>query len=173
MLANGAGVPMSRFAQLIVEAEIAFRMRADLAGPSVTPGQAVHAVDAAMPALELVEVRVSGKPTATDVIADGVFANAIVIGTPVTAIAAADLALEGLVDELNGAVAATNAGAEVMGSPANSLAWIANHLGSRGLGLRAGGIVMSGSVSLLLRLKAGDTVRARFTRLGSVSARLE
>ena len=171
MLANGAGVPMSRFAQLIVEAEIAFRMRADLAGPGVTAEQAVRAVDAAMPALELVEVRFSGKPTGTDLIADGVFANAIVIGAAVTAIATVDLALEGLVYELNGAVAATNAGAEVMGSPANSLAWIANHLGSRGPGLRAGDLVMSGSVSLLLRPKAGDTVRARFTRLGSVSAR--
>jgi 2-keto-4-pentenoate hydratase len=30
---------------------------------------------------------------------------------------------------------------------------------------------MSGSISQLLRPKAGDTVRAAFTRLGSVSAR--
>jgi 2-keto-4-pentenoate hydratase len=58
-----------------------------------------------------------------------------------------------------------------MGSPVNSLAWIANHLGARGLGLRAGDLVMSGSISQLLRPKAGDTVRAAFTRLGSVSAR--
>jgi len=57
-----------------------------------------------------------------------------------------------------------------MGSPANSLAWLANHLGAHGLGLRAGDIVMSGSVSLLLRPKAGDIVRATYTRLGSVSA---
>jgi 2-keto-4-pentenoate hydratase len=30
---------------------------------------------------------------------------------------------------------------------------------------------MTGSISLVLRPKAGDTVRARFTRLGMVSAR--
>lgn len=172
VLATGAEVPVSRFAQLVVEAEIAFRMREDLAGPGVTAARAVAAVEAAMPALELVDFRFSGKATATDVIADGVYASAIVIGTPVTAIAGFDFALEGLVYELGGAVAATNAGAEVMGSPANSLAWIANHLGTRGLGLRAGDIVMSGSVSLLLRPNAGDTVRARFTRIGSVSARV-
>jgi 2-oxopent-4-enoate/cis-2-oxohex-4-enoate hydratase len=82
-----------------------------------------------------------------------------------------DLALEGLVYELNGAVAATNTAAEVMGSPISSLAWIANHLGARGLGRRAGDVVMTGSVSGLLRPKAGDAVRARFTRLGSVSVR--
>ena len=44
-------------------------------------------------------------------------------------------------------------------------------LGARGLGLRAGDVVMTGSVSLLLRPKAGDTVRATYTRLGSVSVR--
>jgi 2-keto-4-pentenoate hydratase len=87
--------------------------------------------------------------------------------TPVTHL---DLALEGLVYELNGAVAATNTAAEVMGSPANSLAWIANHLGARGLSLKAGDVVMTGSVSALLRPKAGDVVRATYTRLGSVSA---
>jgi 2-keto-4-pentenoate hydratase len=68
-------------------------------------------------------------------------------------------------------MAATNTAAEVLGSPINSLAWIANHLGARGLALRGGDVVMTGSVSLLLRPKAGDTVSARFTRLGVVSAR--
>lgn len=82
-----------------------------------------------------------------------------------------DLALEGLVYEMNGAIAATNTAAEVLGSPANSLAWIANQLGARALGLKAGDIVMSGSVSILLRPKAGEAVRATFTRLGSVAAR--
>jgi 2-oxopent-4-enoate/cis-2-oxohex-4-enoate hydratase len=94
-----------------------------------------------------------------------------VLGAPLTSVTHMDLSVEGLVYELNGAVAATNAGAEVMGNPLNSLAWIANHLGARGLGLKAGDLVMSGSVSILLRPKAGDSVRATYTRLGSVSAR--
>jgi 2-keto-4-pentenoate hydratase len=171
LYASGTEVPVARFAQLVVEAEVAFVMREDLAGPGVSPARALLAVAGALPALELVDFRWSGKPTATDVIADGVYANALVLGAPLTPVAHLDLALEGLVYEHNGAVAATNTAAEVMGSPANSLAWIANHLGQRGLGLRAGDVVMSGSVSALLRPVAGDTVRATFTRLGSVSAR--
>jgi 2-oxopent-4-enoate/cis-2-oxohex-4-enoate hydratase len=82
-----------------------------------------------------------------------------------------DLALEGLVYEMSGRIVATNTAAEVMGNPLNSLAWLANSLAERGLGLRAGDIVLSGSISTLLRPKAGDVVTARFTRLGSVSAR--
>ena len=117
------------------------------------------------------DFRYSGKPTGIDVVADGVYANAIVLGAALTEVTHLDLALEGLVYEHNGAVVATNTAAEVLGSPINSLAWIANHLGARGLGLAAGQVVMTGSVSKLVHPKAGDTVRATYTRLGSVSVR--
>jgi len=169
--ASGAEVPTGDFIGLAVEAEVAMVMGRALAGPGVTPPQALLAVEGAVPALELIDFRYAGKPTAVDAVADGVFARAIVLGAPMTDVTHVDLALEGLVYELNGAIAATNTAAEVMGSPINSLAWVANHLGVRGLALRAGDIVMTGSVSVVLRPKAGDTVRARFTRLGSVSAR--
>jgi 2-keto-4-pentenoate hydratase len=141
---NGAEIAMSRFSNLVVEAEVAFLMREDLAGPGVTPPRALLAVEGALPALELVDMRYAGKAIATDVVADGVYANAIVLGAPLSDVTGVDLALEGLVYELNGAIAATNTAAEVMGSPLNSLAWIANQLGARGLGLRAGDVVMSG-----------------------------
>jgi 2-keto-4-pentenoate hydratase len=128
-------------------------------------------VEGAVPALELIDMRYRGTPTASDVVADGVYASAIVLGAPLAPVAGLDLALEGLVYELNGAIAATSTAAEVMGSPLNSLAWVADQLGARGLGLRAGDVVMSGSVSTLLRPGPGDVVRATFTRLGSVAAR--
>jgi 2-keto-4-pentenoate hydratase len=169
--ASGAEVPLARFVSLVVEAEIAFVMREDLAGPGVTPARAAMAVHGALPALELVDFRYSGKPVGTDVIAEGVYANALVLGNATMPIGGLDLSLEGLVYEHNGAIAATNTAAEVLGNPLNSLAWIANHLGARGLALRAGDIVMTGSASKLLHPTVGDTVRATYTRLGSVSAR--
>ena len=169
--ASGADVPTGEFVGLAVEAEVALVMGRALAGPGVSLPQALLAVEGAVPALELIDFRYAGKPTAIDAIADGVLARAIVLGAPLTDVTHVDLAVEGLVFELNGAIAATNTAAEVLGSPINVLAWIANHLGARGIALRAGDVVMTGSVSLVLRPKAGDTVRARFTRLGSVSAR--
>ena len=169
--ASGAEVPANTFVGLAVEAEVALVMGRALAGPGVTPPQALLAVEGAVPALELVEFRYAGKLTATDAVADGVLAKAVVLGAPLTDVTHVDLALEGLVYEVNGKIVATNTAAEVLGSPINSLALIANHLGARGLGLRVGDVVMTGSVSIVLRPKAGDTVRARFTRLGMVSAR--
>jgi 2-keto-4-pentenoate hydratase len=169
--ATGAEVPASSFAGLAVEAEVALVMGRALAGPGVTPPQALLAVEGAVPALELVDFRYAGKLTASDAVADGVLARAVVLGAPLTDVTHLDLALEGLVYEVNGKIVATNTAAEVLGSPINSLAWIANHLGARGLGLRVGDVVMTGSISMVVRPKAGDTVRARFTRLGMVSAR--
>ena len=171
VLASGAEIPFARFSGLAVEAEVAFVMRHDLAGPGVTAARAATAVEGALPALELVDFRYRGKPVGTDVVAEGVYAVAIVLGGALTPITGLDLALEGLVYEHSGTIAATATAAEVMGNPLNSLAWVANHLGGRGLGLRAGDIVMTGSVSKLLRPRAGDTVRATYTRLGSASVR--
>ncbi|HXG16620.1 MAG TPA: fumarylacetoacetate hydrolase family protein [Calidithermus sp.] len=168
---SGSAVPVARFTAVGVEAEVALVLDRDLAGPGVTGPAALRAVAGALPALELIDLRFAGQPVVTDLIADGVFASALVVGGTLTPVAALDLALEGLVYEHNGAVAATATAAEVMGHPLNALVWLANHLGARGLALRAGDLVMTGSVSVLLRPRAGDVVRAAFTRLGSVSVR--
>jgi len=105
------------------------------------------------------------------VIADGVYNNAIVLGRPLTPLAGLDLALEGVVFEQDGQIVATQTAAEVLGNPLVSLAWAANTLGRMGRGLRAGDIVLTGSISKVLRPTAGQSARASFTRLGSVSCR--
>jgi 2-keto-4-pentenoate hydratase len=168
---SGDAVPVSRFIGLGLEVEMAFVMKADLSGPGVTPASALLVVEGAMPSFELIDFRLSGKPRGMDIVADGVYANAIVLGGPLTPVRGLDLSLEGVVYEENGKQIATAAAAEVMGNPLNSLAWLANALGKMGGKLRAGDVVMTGSISKVFRPKAGDAVRASFTRLGSVSCR--
>jgi len=104
--ASGADVPAAGFIGLAVEAEVALVMGRALAGPGVTPPQALLAVEGAVPALELIDFRYAGKPTAVDAVADGVLAKAIVLGAPLTDVTHLDLALEGLVYEMNGAIVA-------------------------------------------------------------------
>jgi 2-keto-4-pentenoate hydratase len=171
VFSGGDSIPVDRFASLGVEVEVAFLLKRDLAGPGVTPVSALLAVEGAMPSFELIDFRCSGKPRGADVVADGVFANAIVLGRPLTPVAALDLALEGVVYEQNGQVVATNTAAEVLGNPLASLAWLANTLGRMGRGLAAGDVVLTGSISKILRPEKGESVRASFTRLGSVSCR--
>ena len=168
---SGDAIPVSRFVSLGLEVEMAFVMKADLAGPGVTAASALLAVEGAVPSFELIDFRMSGKPRGTDFVADGVLANAIVLGGPLTPVSGLDLSLEGVVYEENGQRVATATAAEVMGNPLNSLAWLANALGKLGGRLRAGDVVLTGSISKVFRPKAGDSVRASFTRLGSVSCR--
>ena len=80
-----------------------------------------------------------------------------------------DLALEGVVFEHNGEIVGTHTAAEVMRNPLNALAWLANHLETRSLALNPGDIVISGGITKLLHPKPGDSVRARYTHLGSIS----
>ena len=47
--------------------------------------------------------------------------------------------------------------AEVMGNLLNALAWLANHLETRGLALNPGDVVMSGAISKMLCPKANGT----------------
>jgi 2-keto-4-pentenoate hydratase len=168
---SGDAVPLSRFIAIGVEVEVAFLLRSDLAGPGVTPASALLAVEGAMPSFELIDFRLSGAPRGTDVIADGVYTNAIVLGRPLTAVTGIDLALEGVVFEQDGQIVATQTAAEVQGNPLVSLAWAANTLGRMGRSLRGGDIVLTGSISKVLRPTAGQSVRAAFTRLGSVACR--
>jgi 2-keto-4-pentenoate hydratase len=166
---SGAEVSVGDAISLCAEAEVAFRIRAKLAGPGVTAETAMHAVESAIPALELLDFIFSGKPRAGDFIASSIIPKAIVLGSPVTSFEGLDLAREGVVYEHNGNVVGTYTTAEVMGNPLNALAWLANHLATRGMALEAGDVVMSGAISKMLRPKAGDTICARFNRLGSVS----
>jgi 2-keto-4-pentenoate hydratase len=170
--ASGAEVSLGRFAGLGVEVEVAFRMRTRLVGPGVTADTAALAVEGAVAALELPDFLFSGTPRGADFVADSIHARAIVLGSPLTPLRGLDLALEGVVYEHNGDIVGTHTAAEVMGNPLNALAWLANHLETRGLALRPGEIVISGSISRILRPRAGDTVRARFTRLGSVGIKV-
>ena len=145
-------------------------MRTRLVGPGVTAATA--AVEGAVAALELPDFMFSGKPRVSDFVASSVIANAIVLGDALMPLQGLDLALEEVVYEHNGEIVGTYLAAEVMGNPLNALAWLANHLETRGLALEPGDVVMSGAISKMLRPKAGDTVRARFAHLGSVSIRV-
>ncbi len=170
--ASGADVSAGGFADLRVEAEVAFRMRTKLAGPGVTAASALSAVEGALPAFELLDFIYSGTPRAADYIANSIHGQAVVLGSPLTPLQGLDLALEGVVLEHNGEIVGTYTAAEVMGNPLNALAWLANHLAARGQTLEPGDIVISGGITKLLRPKAGDAIRARFTHLGSIDIKV-
>ena len=74
---------------------------------------------------------------------------------------------------VNGAEAGRGTGADVLGHPHNPLAWLANHLAEEGKGLRAGQIVLTGSLVKTVWLAPGDRVVMQLDGLGTVEARFD
>jgi 2-keto-4-pentenoate hydratase len=169
---SGASLRAADFVRVGVECEIAVKLASDLA-PSAAPFTAdtvAQAIGAYLPAIEIVDDRyadwqILGAPT---LVADDFFAAGCVLGKPVARSAAPDL-----LDVIGRAVIndteiARGTGADVLGHPHNALAWLANHLAADGNGLRAGQIVLTGSLVKTIWLNAGDRVTMDLSGLGRV-----
>lgn len=166
-----APIPMSRFLQPRVEPEVAFVLRKPLKGPGVTVAEAMDAVDYVLPALEIVDSRIKDwKIGLLDTIADNASSGAVVLGSRPTPLDAVDLRMTGCVLVKNSEIVDTGAGGAVLGSPINSLVWLANTVGARGVTLEAGHVVLPGSCTSMVAVAGGDSVTATFSELGSVTA---
>jgi 2-keto-4-pentenoate hydratase len=170
---SGATLRAADFVRVGLECEIAVKLGHDLA-PSQAPftaGSVAQAIDAYLPAIELVDDRyvkweTLGAPT---LVADDFFAAGCVLGQPVTRSQAPDLLAVTGRAVINGVEAGRGTGADVLGHPHAALAWLANHLAAEGRALRAGQIVLTGSLVKTLWLKAGDSAVMELSGLGNVS----
>lgn len=172
ILATGAMLPWS--GRYGVECEIAVRLARDLSPGPCTHAQAVAAVGEVFAAIELVENRY-GKPPMGDLvaigvptlIADQVYHRAAIIGLPCDTWRALDLAAINGRITINGTLRAEGTGAELLGHPMAALAWLANSATAHGFGgLRAGQVMMLGSVTPPIWLDGPGTVIVAFAGLG-------
>ena len=60
--------------------------------------------------------------------------------------------------------------AEAIDDPITPVLWLANELSSKGFGLKSGQIISTGTLTGMLRPKAGETFVADFGRFGQVQA---
>jgi 2-oxopent-4-enoate/cis-2-oxohex-4-enoate hydratase len=154
------------------EAEVAFILKRDLMGPGVTAADVLRATECVMPCFEIVDSRIKDwKIKIQDTVADNASCGVLTLGGQRKSPRQLDLALAGMVLEKNGEIVSTSAGAAVQGSPVNAVAWLANTLGRLGIGLKAGEVILSGSQSPLVPVKAGDSLSCGVGGLGSTSVR--
>ena len=167
---EGLTCDIGRFLQPRAEPEIAFVLGKPLAGPGVTTAEAVAAIDFVLPALELIDSRIADwKISFRDTVADNASSGALVLGSNPVELSAADLRLSGCVLHRNGRVVGSGAGGAVLGSPLNSLAWLANAVGPLGVTLEAGNVVLPGSITASIPVSGGDTFSAVFAGIGRVA----
>jgi 2-oxo-3-hexenedioate decarboxylase/2-keto-4-pentenoate hydratase len=177
--ASPARVRASDYVHLIVEFEIGVQMAEDLAAADApfTRDKVARAVAAVMPAIELADDRnadyavIREKPF--ELIADNGWAEGAVLGAPVEAWRSIDLATVRGVAAINGKPVGEGRGAEAMGHPFDSVAWVANLLAAHGRGLLRRDVVITGSLVTSKNVAPGDLVTFTVDGLGSAELRVE
>lgn len=164
-------VPMAGLIQPRAEGEIGFVLKRDLMGPGVTNADVLRATEGVMACLEIVDSRIHDwKIAITDTVADNASCGVFVLGDRLVDPNSLDLALAGMIIEKNGRILGTGAGAATLDSPVNAMAWLANTLGARGIPLKAGEVILSGSLAALIPVTAGDSIRVAIQGIGTCHA---
>ena len=170
---NAAALSARDFSRIGVECEIAIRLDRDLDGRGGRPSleTVAAAAGAAMAAIEIVDDRYEdwrslGAPT---LIADDFFAAGCVLGPAVPIAALPDLATLAGVTRINGEERGRGLGADVLGHPFAALAFLAETLAARGKILKAGEIVLTGSLVETRWLQRSDRAEIAIDGLGSLA----
>lgn len=168
LLADGTTLPAAQVIQPRVEGEFAFLLARDLAGPGVTAAHALAATAGVCAAFEIIESRFTRKGTPEDAWADNLSHGYAVIGTRLVPPGSLDLAAAMVRLKINGEEKGAGAGAKIAGHPVHGLVALANRQP-----LRAGDVILTGSVTGAFPVKAGDQIRGEFDGLGILTLNLE
>lgn len=176
--ADGAQIKADDFLDPRIEVELAFVLKSPLKGEDVTIFDVLNATDYIIPSLELIAARChrtdpdSGYTRKVyDTIADNAANAGIVVGGRPIKPMDFDMRWAGAMLYLNGQIEETGLAAGVLGHPANGICWVCKRFAPHDIGLEPGQVILSGSFTRPVPVKAGDTVHADFGPLGGISVK--
>jgi 2-keto-4-pentenoate hydratase len=171
--AAGSEIASSLAPYLGVEAEVAFRLDADLPGrwTPYTRDEVAYAVSAC-PAIEVIHSRFVNFDVVTSYerVADHLLNGAFVYGPALPGWTEIDLRIVHVRLEVDGIPVVESIGGHPSVHPLLPVVDLANAFRHEG-GLKAGQLVTTGSFTGLVRINPGRTVRAAFSQLGEIQAR--
>jgi 2-keto-4-pentenoate hydratase len=171
MFENGTTLPATAYPMRGLEAEFAFRLKTALRPRkrAYSLAEVTAAIGGVHLAIEIVDTRFENGLQAGvhSLTADQGANGALILGPAVPRWRQLKLDQAAAKMVVNGKVVGQGTGADCLGHPLKSVAWLANFLRRRG-GLAAGMIVSAGTCTGLYRAAPGDRARADFGRLGTV-----
>lgn len=166
LIEDGGDISFRTYVHPRVEPEIAFVLKAPLAG-NVTPAAALAAVGGVAPALEIIDSRYKDfKFSLTDVVADNSSSSSFVVGAwndP-----GQDISNLGMILEIDGVARQIGSSAAILGNPLRSLVAAARLAEAAGEPLQAGSVVMAGGATAAEALAPGQHIRLIVQKLGRV-----
>ncbi|MGB1238347.1 MAG: 2-oxo-hept-4-ene-1,7-dioate hydratase [Pseudomonadales bacterium] len=176
--ADGAEIKVDDFLDPRIEVELAFVLKDRLEGDDITIFDVLNATDYVIPSLELIAARCHRTDPETgytrkvlDTIADNAANAGIILGGRPMKPMDLDMRWAGALLYLNGQIEETGLAAGVLGHPANGICWVCKRFAPHGVALEPGQVVLSGSFTRPVPVKAGDTVHADYGPLGGISVK--
>ena len=174
VVAQGTALAVPARSMRGIELEVAVRLGTDLLpGDALLPPEAIaRAIDAVLPAIEIVDTRLAegrGAPVPAK-LADLQSHGALVLGAPVK-VDPRSIDLRTLHTRVwfDGQPAADTTGGHPAPDILRLVAWLARHAQARGLPLRAGQVITTGSCTGLVMAPAGARIEGEVAGLGRVS----
>jgi len=172
---TSGAISMRTLVQPRVEAEVAFRLGKDInpaTEAEITIDLVRDAVEVALPALEIVDSRISNWDiTFTDTVSDNASSGLFVIGTdakPLSEVSPVDVEMT---LTINGEVRSSGNGAACLGDPLEALRWLAVQAYRFDDPLRAGHLILSGALGPFVPFAAGDDVVATISGFAPLSVK--
>lgn len=161
----------------IPEVEYQARLGGDLPPRALpyTVEEVTEAVASLHPGLELAECRFihdAAFPPLPAILADGAGAGTIIYGPPIENWRRRDISGQEAALYCNGKLRRKGTAAVALDHPMVPLAWLANELSRAGIGMKAGQMISTGTLTGMLSPKPGETYVADFGTLGSVTLTL-
>ncbi|AXL50884.1 2-oxopent-4-enoate hydratase [Paraburkholderia caffeinilytica] len=169
---EGDAILATSLIQPKAEGEIAFVLKHDLQGPGVTAADVLAATEGVMACFEIVDSRIRDwKIRIEDTVADNASCGVFVLGSRVVDPREVDLVECAMKLEKNGEVVTTGSGSAALGNPLEAVAWLANTLGQLDESLKAGEVVLSGSLAAMVPVATGDSLSVSIDGIGGCSVR--
>ncbi len=179
VLSQQAPIPVDRYCYPRIEVEIAYVLGASLPGEGCTEEDVLAATEYVVPSVELIDSRiVDWRIRLADTIADNASSAGVILGDERQRLAGRRVAGRDVADidvvlyAGDQEVARGNTSA-VLGDPTTAVAWLARKVAGFGVTLEAGHVILPGSCTRAVDVHPGETYRAEFTGLGTVTARFE
>lgn len=170
VLSEDTAVDTGRYCFPRIEVEIGYVLGRSLPGEGCTTADVLAATEYIVPSVELIDSRIKDWRIAlADTIADNASSAGVLLGAARVRPADLDPADIAAVLYRDGEEIARGNTSAVLGDPTEAVAWLARKVASFGVTLEAGHVILPGSCTAAVDVRPGDTFRADFEGLGSVS----
>lgn len=165
-------IKLSNYISPKVEFEIAFILKKEIASESVNVNNILESIDYVVPAIEIIDSRISDwKIKFEDTVADNGSSAAVILGKNKMKLDNLDLVnLKAEIYKFNEKID-EGYGSAVLGNPLEAIVWLAKSLHEYDIKLNEGEIILSGALTKALEVSEGDEFTAKFEHLGETKVK--